>query len=311
MQAQLPSRRLTLADLQVGDVLMFQKPTAGWLTPARYPKTEKTPREISLCLHEVISLLDQCAYTHVAMVVDTTPTTGPRIAGSDQDGVVTKYLRDFDWEYGGAPTLVLRPRGSDRAIAQRAATKAKSIADKGHPYPNDQLITATKLVALRSRPVTVRSSRFVQRIIRDAERLTYDITAYLDLSAKRVFGRAERNTWMCAAFVSHCYVGAGMDLAQETRDDLGVITVPACLKDAKIGHALAPMKAVLAEFEAPGGPVSLELNRLALALRLVTLLADRIALPRRWRVRLVTQFATAYDLEHSDQFQHIGQISTH
>ena len=132
----------SVGDLEPGDVLLFTKPKLVDVLDAikddrKHKDTDPDVITFGILLNDLISALDGCPYTHVAVVLDQPHVPDDRvIAGSDYLGLVQTTLKDIRYEYGGGPIAVLRLR--DRADRPTVAGFAErlSVGRTKTPYPH-------------------------------------------------------------------------------------------------------------------------------------------------------------------------------
>ncbi len=335
--------RTDRGSLQPGDVLLFRRPDAAWswdfvqADPALRRKYPLAAFEATISLHDLIAELDGCAFTHAAIVIEQ--GTDPLIGNSDQDDLRLARLSEIEWEYGAHQVTVRRAKDPAPNLVDQLVSEARAltITPSGAPaYPNLDLLPAGHLLSLRNRPLQL---PFLDddenRVLNLALRFAADTGTARALARWRVLQAGHPHGYMCAAYVARAFEQAGWPLKPAVRPlpGLGRVTLDHEVLETVRGvfghiHGAAPrppgqhivtwvrdqIAATLDRDQrfireddgwtdwlpiAPSpGQVGLE------DVCLDQLVTDCAAVADAPMVALL---ATAYDLEHSDQLETVGE----
>lgn len=246
------------AALEGGDVLLFPEPkvTRSWEILEQIPEPEKDRRKLpkdrktlqgEFAFHQVIACLDNCSYTHAALVLDVTEDGGPWIANSDEHHLRRIRLSDLEWEYPD-PILVRRVKptyqASDPEVVSRCVDAAgRAVAGLPTQYPYIDMLPTGHLLAARNRPVDLpflpeEGRAAVQQAIRaaadrlqrdehllaaqagyigEAWRPWYEEVVGVQASASEKRRIKPTLTFMCAAFVVEIFRLAGLEIRAPIR----------------------------------------------------------------------------------------------
>jgi len=319
--ARVPA--LALADLEVGDVLLFQCPDRDWAKEYEYHAPSLPAGyhlDTDLCLHELISVLDGSPYTHAALVVTVAPRAETNVTAehimlvdSDDDGVASTSLSELGWLYGKNPIHVLAPKVG---LPRRGlvASWASVLAEGGLEYPMDDMIAVAGLLTIRTNtqhlPGRLRRQRF------QALRRTAADIVVLKKTKRMARRKRRKKGWMCAALVAECFRLARADLEAPDRQPSKKPQAPDCLKNLDPGLGKVAKAALQG---APGQLFTVD-DRVRYTFRFAGLLLKRMwdniypkpapppGTSTSWHLPLISTFATAHDLEYSPSLGARGDI---